>query len=56
MTQILATTSFNWVNFSYLPFALMQKGQKIKAAILFLETLEIASAPYPNSETALAEA
>ena len=35
---------------------LIQKGQKIKAAILFLETLETAPAPYPNSETAFAEA
>ncbi len=40
----------------HLPFALMQKEQKIRAVILFLETLENTSAPYPNSRTVLTEA
>ncbi len=34
----------------------IQKEQKIRAVILFLETLENATAPYPNSETAFAKA
>jgi len=43
--------------FYHLSFCLHTKrNKKVKAAILFLETLVTAPAPYPNSQTPLAEA